>query len=193
MADEMPSEEVKSQYSHLGGILKRLRREKGLSLRDVSSAVGLSPGYLSQLENDRVGASFSTLIKVAHLYGLNLSELLRSLENQPLPIISRPGQRTASMRGEGYLIEWLVSETRVAMQVDMVVMEPGASSGGAYSHGGEEFAFVVSGNPTIAVGDQKHDLAPLELIYFKSESPHSWCNNGPTTATVFWCTTPPTV
>lgn len=184
---------TKGSMAAVGAKLKRLRTDKGLKLREVSEAIGLSPGYLSQLENDRVGASFSTIMALAHFYDLNLADLLRSLGEENPPILSRPGQRAASMQGDRYIIEWLVSEPNLAMQVDVVTMEPGASSGGAYAHGGEEFAVVLEGTCTISVGLKEYPLQKGELLYFKSESPHAWRNDGTQQAQVLWCTTPPTV
>lgn len=40
-----------------GEKLKELREKKNLSLRDLASKVGLSAGYLSQLENNKLNIS----------------------------------------------------------------------------------------------------------------------------------------
>src|SRR4051812_5819204 len=45
----------------VGAQVKRLRRERELTLADVASRSGLNVGYLSQVENDKASPSLETL------------------------------------------------------------------------------------------------------------------------------------
>jgi len=182
-----------NQLRLIGTKLRMLRRERGLKLREVSAATGLSPGFISQLENDRVGASFASLFRLAHFYQINLSDLFRSIDVQERPILSRPGQRMSVLQTDQFRDEWLVSEPDCAMQVDIVTVKPDGSSGEPYTHGGEEFAYVLAGTAVISVGGKEYELAPGDLLYFKSTVPHAWRNAGNEEVRILFCTTPPTV
>lgn len=49
--------------SRFAAELRRLRRDKGLSLRDLEASTGISNGYLSQLESGRAGAPSPRIIQ----------------------------------------------------------------------------------------------------------------------------------
>lgn len=52
----------------LGSRIKKLRKERGATLKEVADATGLSQGYLSQIETDKVEPSISVLRKLASYY-----------------------------------------------------------------------------------------------------------------------------
>ena len=69
----------------LGGYLKDARELKGLSLRDVEDATGISNGYLSQLEGDKIGRPSPVwLHKLSELYGVAYERLM-NLAGYPVP------------------------------------------------------------------------------------------------------------
>lgn len=64
--------EIKS----IGEELKIQRKVKGLSLREVESAIGISNAYLSQLETGKIKKpSFFILNKLAGFYNIDLKQL----------------------------------------------------------------------------------------------------------------------
>ncbi len=173
--------------------LRTLRNQKGLTLREVAGKIGVSAGYLSQLESGKVGASFSTLLKLTHFYGENMSDLLWSVENPDKPIVSRAENRRAIESAEGIYIEWLVSNSESKMEVDIITVGSGGSGGESYSHEGEEFCFVLKGIIKFSIGEQEYVLSEGDLIYFSSEMPHTWVNVAESEGKILFCTTPPTV
>lgn len=61
----------------LGGALKKMREDMGLSLRAVEESTGISNAYLSQLENDKAkNPSANYLNKLAELYRMDFKNLL---------------------------------------------------------------------------------------------------------------------
>jgi transcriptional regulator with XRE-family HTH domain len=79
----------------LGPYLKGLREDAGLTLRDVESRCGISNGYLSLLEHDKVKEpSPKALWSVAECYHVDYLELMRRA-GYPVPRApmeaSRPG------------------------------------------------------------------------------------------------------
>jgi len=62
----------------LGGYLRSLREAAGITLREVTARCGVSNGYVSLLEHDRVhGPSPKILHTLACCYGADYAELLR--------------------------------------------------------------------------------------------------------------------
>jgi len=69
----------------LGAYLKRVRTQRGLTLRVVEEKTGISNAYLSQVENGKiVKPSPSILHKLAQYYDISYEYLL-ALAGHPLP------------------------------------------------------------------------------------------------------------
>lgn len=69
--------------AEIGDILRRIRTERNLSLREAAGRIGVSHTYLNALEkgvNPQTGKSVNpsakTLRKVSEAYGISLDELL---------------------------------------------------------------------------------------------------------------------
>ncbi len=71
----------------LGVRLREIRKERAEALTDVSSAVGLTAGYLSDVERGTKLPSVPTLLALADHYQLLLTELLQVY---PFGVKSRP-------------------------------------------------------------------------------------------------------
>ena len=62
-----------------GKILKEKRMNTGLSLRELAGRIGISPGYLSDLENEKVAPPSEKLIMdMAGILGIEKDELLKA-------------------------------------------------------------------------------------------------------------------
>ncbi len=177
----------------IGKKVRKLRKTKDLKLREVAEEVGISSSYLSQFESGKVGISFSTLMRLAHYFDQNVSDLVRTFENEPTPLLSRPGERPSLVVDDKFTMEWLVSDPTCRMEVDITVVKPGGSAGGTYSHKGEEFCYILQGEMEVTIGTEKYRLRQGDMLYFSSEMAHGWVNDGDEEARVLWCTTPPTV
>lgn len=55
--------------------IKRVREAKGLSQKEVISAIGMGAAQYSRIENGKTDPSVSTLIKIAKALGVSMAEL----------------------------------------------------------------------------------------------------------------------
>ena len=65
----------------IGDVLRRQRLNQSRTLRDVSSAAGVSLGYLSEVERGRKEASSELLAAICTALGVSLSEVLREVSD----------------------------------------------------------------------------------------------------------------
>jgi mannose-6-phosphate isomerase-like protein (cupin superfamily) len=70
-------------------------------------------------------------------------------------------------------------------------MEPGADSGEAYDHAGDEAGVVIRGVLELWVGDQFFTLEEGDSFSFPSTTPHRYRNPGNGNTELFWVVTPP--
>lgn len=60
---------------NLGGRFKDVRLKSGMSLREVARQLGVSPSFISQMENGKSQPSVATLYSMAQLLGVSIDEL----------------------------------------------------------------------------------------------------------------------
>ncbi len=59
----------------LGARLKHVRQLSGMSLREVARQLGVSPSFVSQMENGKSQPSVATLYSISQLLGVSIDEL----------------------------------------------------------------------------------------------------------------------
>jgi DNA-binding transcriptional MerR regulator len=183
-----------SNNSAMGPHLRRLRRERAISLRQAAQGSGLSTSFLSSLERSHIGISVASLKKLLDYYGVTISQLLEGRgggvrKGRLTRALKRP---TLDNQYSGVTIEQL-TRGRFLMDPSLFTIQPGGGSGGAYSHQGEEFVYVIGGQVEIVLGDsERYRLHVGDCLYFPSTIEHSWRNHTDSPAHVFWVNTPPT-
>jgi DNA-binding transcriptional MerR regulator/quercetin dioxygenase-like cupin family protein len=174
-----------------GRLLRRLRAERGLSLRAAAERSGLSVSFISSLERNVTGASVSALQRLTAAYGTTLLGLL----GQPADDgrLVRAEERPVLHVGDGRIrIEQLAHGAR-QLEPQLFVLEPGASSDGSYAHEGEEFLYLLAGAMTVWVGESEtYELRRSgDALCFPSTLPHRWRNDARGETRLLWINTPP--
>lgn len=80
----------------IGDVLKRMRAIYGYKASEMSSALGISASYLSEIENNKKKPSLELLEKYADIYGIRLSSLILLSEN--MEDAEKAGKGTAFIR-----------------------------------------------------------------------------------------------
>jgi transcriptional regulator with XRE-family HTH domain/quercetin dioxygenase-like cupin family protein len=71
-------EEKSEPVVNLGARLKHHRQLSGMSLRELARQLGVSPSFVSQLENSKSQPSVATLYAISQLLDLSIDELFKS-------------------------------------------------------------------------------------------------------------------
>jgi len=82
----------------LGARLKRVRQQSGLSLREVARQLGVSPSFVSQLENGKSQPSVATLYSISQLLDVSIDQLFE-VERHDGPIAAQPVAAAAGDSG----------------------------------------------------------------------------------------------
>lgn len=70
-----------SDYDNLGPKIKKLRIEVDLTQAQVAEALNVTPGYISNVENNRTAMSLRILIYYAQLMGISLDSLVGRIDS----------------------------------------------------------------------------------------------------------------
>lgn len=170
--------------------LRKLRKERHMTLSEVASKTDLSVSFLSSLERRQVNASVATLRKLSTVYGTNILSFFDDSDH-PRKLI-RPRQRKQLSNEPGVRIE-LLALGQISMEPHLFRIAPGASSGGSYHHEGEECVYVISGTCEFWLDEVEHYVLNAgDTLYFSSGQAHRWSNPGPAEAVLLWINTPAT-
>lgn len=148
--------------------MRRTRLARGLSLRDLSAATGLSKALLSQVERGMGNPTVATLALIAGALDLSFAELTRSSLIEP--VVVRAAEREPGTSGARML--FTMAERR-RFDVSEGVIEPG-DHGVLSDHGAGslEYGYVVDGGIELVVGEHRLLLNAGDAVQFSAEMPH---------------------
>lgn len=171
--------------------VRTLRKERGMSLRQLAEATGLSAALLSQVERGTTDPSLSTVRKLAAVLGADLPTLFA--EDAPTGAhVSRPGARPLLSMGSGAMAYERLTPGRTELEVLKGHLDPGqATSEEPWSHTATECTVVLFGIVVAEVAGVRYELATGESITFDSRSPHRYLNDSPEPAEYLMSCTPP--
>jgi transcriptional regulator with XRE-family HTH domain len=170
-----------------GRRVRALRDARGLSLRELAAAAGVSVPMLSQVERGESSPTLAVAAKIAAGLGLSLSQLLRLDERGHVAVVRRGRRHT--VRRNGHRFEELTPPLpgeRAAVSVH--VLRPGARTGGAadppvHAPGSRETAVVQSGTLALVLDGERHELREGDSVTFDADLPHYFENSGRAEAT----------
>lgn len=175
----------------LGANLRKLRKQKGLSLQSLAQASGVSVGMISQVERGIANPSMRLLTSLRRALNISMQELFGETGNE-IPVTSDP--QFVRRRAQRPVIdlgilhkELLTPPGRQHLQIMILRLEPGGESGGkALSYPAEKGGLVLSGKVVLSVDDVAAELETGDSFVFDSNQPHSLRNTSDTSTEVLW-------
>lgn len=173
----------------LGGKIKQMRNQKGLTQEELADRCELTKGYISQLENNLNSPSIATLTDILAALGSNLSEFFQE-EKEEKVVFTK--EEFIEKDTDGVLFKWLIPNAQKnMMEPVMVELTEGASTTGDIPHEGEEFGYVLEGRIALQLGKKQFVCKKGEAFYYSAGIPHSILNKGKGKARFLWISTPP--
>jgi transcriptional regulator with XRE-family HTH domain len=193
-AEDPDALNTSSEERQIGQQIRELRRIKRLTLHQLAEAVGVSVGYLSQIERSRSKLPIGTLRKICDVLGVHMSWFFPAGASGPASersfIVRAKNRRRMSFTGLGINEELLSPNLSGPLELLMSTIEPEADSG-EYSHDGAEAGVVVAGVMELWVNDRYFRLETGDSFSFNSTERHRCRNPGETPTKVVWVITPP--
>jgi transcriptional regulator with XRE-family HTH domain len=151
--------------------LKALRLERLWTLDDLARHSGFSRGYLSRLETGDRQASIASVLTLSRVLGVSLASMFEEENEGPVVIVRDGGAPSYDADG---LTCWPLSARSRPMQLQplRVVVSPDRDGDDRRQHDGEEWVYVLSGELTLLVGAQSHELNPGDAAHFDARLPH---------------------
>jgi transcriptional regulator with XRE-family HTH domain len=177
------------------GRLRDARAAAGLSVRELSRRVGISPSLLSQIENGRSEPSVATLYGLVSALSISVDEVLGTTPatNGKAPAdqspVQRADNRASLVMDSGVTWERLTPESDPHVEALLVTYPAGSSSsgsGGLMRHNGREYGYLLEGELVVQIGFDTFTLHPGDAVSFDSATPHLYRNDGDRPARGIW-------
>lgn len=190
-----PRNETGKTMASLGASIRSARREAGLKLREIAAATGLSISYLSQIERDLLTPSVDALRRIADAVDIPAGTLAFAAGSRrgkaSVAIVRRETRKRVAFADANIAYELLTPDVQGRVSVMALSVPPGAESGAAFTHPGEDIVIVQRGSLMVEVGGLWHEIHVGDSIRFGSEIPHRWRNGGAEKAEALWISSPP--
>ncbi|WP_257348696.1 helix-turn-helix domain-containing protein [Pseudalkalibacillus decolorationis] len=151
----------------VGVTLKRLRKERNLTLKGLAEQTGVSISFLSQVERGKSSVTLESLKKIADALGVNPSVFFVQDDTQDDLAVHR---ELFHYKDLSYGVH------DAGFSPIMVTLHPGKNESNAFSHRGYEFLFVVEGLLTVEIDGVRSQLREKESILFDGRKMHYWFN-----------------
>lgn len=162
---------------NVGRTIRKLRKSKNLSLKQVAEGAGVSPSLVSQIENNRVDPSLSTLRKIALTLGVPVFALIAESGPDDASLIPREKRRRVSFPRGGLEYEIIHSELTKKMGIMIGTLQPGGmTSEEPLAHDGEECLVILNGAVRVEFQQSHRELRAGDSLYFDSSAPHRLVN-----------------
>jgi transcriptional regulator with XRE-family HTH domain len=181
-----------TQSGDLGKRLRQLRSSRALSLAEVATATGISPSFLSMVENGQSDITVSRLMRIVSWYGVSVADLLQEPNPSLVRIVRMEEQQSLEMANENIEIFMLAPDGQHAMMPVINVYGVGGGMTEPAQHEGEEFIHVQTGAIELTIGDEEPiTLNAGDSAYYRADVPHFFRNIGDDEARFLGVTTPP--
>jgi transcriptional regulator with XRE-family HTH domain len=172
-------EEVSS--GRLGGRIRALRRDRGLTLEDLAGRSGVSRAMISKLERGEKNPTLVVAAKVAEGLGVSLSRLVGVEERKKVVVVPRERRMVVRDPQTGFERQLLSPSVEGRGIEFMRNVLPGGSTSGEFPprrRRVEEYVAVERGRLRAVVGDQEYLLEEGDALYFEADVPHRFDNAG---------------
>lgn len=177
----------------LGGRIKTVRQQQGLSQKELAERTGVTPSSISQIEKNLIYPSLPALFRLAESLAVGVTAFFEGMSPAQNGCVF-PGNA-----GAGVVLEksckGMVEGQRLlppaigdaAAEPYLLRIEAGKKlSGHFFNHKGEELGYLLQGQLSLWINGQRQEAGPGDLIYLRREVPEQWENSGEEMAELLW-------
>ena len=177
LTGDIPLESPKS-VDDVGGRIMKIRKEKDLSLDEISKMTGFDVEFLSKIENKELQPQLGTVIRLSKALDSAFGRLVSGVGDKLYSITRKDERRTISRstskkgRKQIYIYKSLAPDVKGRhMEAFLVLLEEDPEKETSL-HEGEEFIFVLDGEVILEIGEDKFELEPGASAYYLSTTAH---------------------
>lgn len=166
------------EVDEVGTRIRQLRKERGVSLEDLSSLTGFKVERLKDIESGKESPQLGMVMKLSKALDSAVGRLVSGMGTK-LYSITRKNERkqiarSASKTGKKNVYSYmsLAPEVQGRNMEALIVQLESTEESEISVHNGEEFIFVLEGTANLTIAKESYDLEPGDSAYYLSTTPH---------------------
>ncbi|MBY0086059.1 MULTISPECIES: helix-turn-helix domain-containing protein [Brevibacillus] len=161
----------------IGVLIKSLRVGKKKTLKQIAEKTQLSISFLSQVERGKSSITLESLKKISEALGVSPGYFFSGESIGGNERVRRASRARSQLQRAPFMYEDLSGQLANPSLVPILVtLSPHGEKGTPFAHKGQEFIYVLEGVLTLLLGEEEHDLFPGDSIHMESSVPHNWVN-----------------
>lgn len=160
--------------------IRELRKEKNITLKELSESTGLSLSFLSQVERGICDITLMSLGKIANTLDIDLKELFDNDHKTKYYCSEKDHEKINTSHSFLEYIKLSGDFEGKKLDAILVTCMPKSSKTEYEPHDGEEFMYVLEGEATIEVDEVVYKVKKGETIHYPSTLKHTLKNDGNT-------------
>jgi transcriptional regulator with XRE-family HTH domain len=170
----MANHDLETVLDAVGPRLRTIRRERGLTLTQLSESTGISSSTLSRLESGQRRPTLELLLPLAKAFGVQLDELVGA------PRTGDPRVHLQAFTRDG--ITYLPLTRSLGGPQAYKAIYPGRDPDDELpeqrAHEGYDWLYVLNGRLRLLLGEHDLVLKPGEVAEFDTKTPHAFISAG---------------
>ena len=157
---------------NLGPLIRKHRKDRKLTLKEVAEKAGISEGFMSQVENNVKSPSVDTLMKVCNAIGVNAGDVMNQMGNQErLVVIRKREWEDVDLPHTGFSTRrFFQPENRTIVDSAIIVLLPNKSIPVRKDiNNGQELLCILKGSLELVRVNEKITLNEGDVVHYWSD------------------------
>lgn len=163
----------------IGREVRSYRKQKEITVAELSGLTGISIGMLSKIENGNTSPSLTTLQTLANALSVPLTSFFRRFEESREAVHTKAGEgaetaRAGTRANHQYNLLGHIGSNASGVMVEPYLITLTAESDvfPTFQHGGIETIYMLEGEVDYRHGDAVYPLKPGDTLFFDADAPH---------------------
>jgi len=159
--------------------LKKIRKEKKLSLDKLAELTGVSKSMLRQIEMGASSPTIATIWKISNGLKISFTSLLNAPQSETILIRRPDAEPLVEDKGKYRLYPLFPSADGRRFEIYSIEIEKGGRlKAEAHQDGTQEFITVYEGELSLQVNGEDYHLDQGDSIMFRADHRHTYHNPG---------------
>ncbi|MGB1234364.1 MAG: helix-turn-helix domain-containing protein [Planktomarina sp.] len=163
----------------IGREVRAHRKQKGITVAELSAQTELSIGMLSKIENGNTSPSLTTLQTLSNALSVPLTSFFKQYEERREAVHTKAGEgieidRDGTRAGHQYNLLGHIGSNSSGVIVEPYLIELTSKSDTfeAFQHAGIETIYMLEGAVDYRHGSEVYALKPGDTLFFDADAPH---------------------
>jgi len=182
---------------HVGETIHRLRKERKMTLLELSQKSGVALATLSRVENGKMTGTLDSHMRISEALQINLPDLYKelTLSKKAIEVQTKKARTDVFVHDRSSSSEMLAPKVlnKKMMPILIKINKGGSTHKEETKVGVEKFVYVLDGRIEANIGEEKYNLTRGDTLYFESSLPHHFKNIGAAESRLISVVCPPTL